>query len=330
MTYYERLRRQLLRAAVQENVDARRGRLPRPLRRGRRLAEAALSGYRLAVGPALFFAAVSLLSTGASDGQAPTPRNDSLEALSTRLAFSLPVAVSAAAFPLPVKKIVLDPGHGGGDPGAQAEGELSEKDLTLDVARRLRTLLRESAFEVVLTREHDETVSLRERAGLANAARGDLFVSIHVNAIPSREDCGMETYYLGVTDDPRIAELAGRENRESGYSLTDFRRLLEGVYVHARQRESQHFAEVAQRGLVTFLRRTTPALKDSGVKSAPLFVLVTTEMPGILTELSCLSNDDQARALADPGYRQNIARGLFVGIRAYADVRNRLGGKGSL
>ena len=81
---------------------------------------------------------------------------------------------------------------------------------------------------------------------------------------------------------------------------------------------------------ITFLRRTTPALKDSGVKSAPLFVLVTTEMPGILTELSCLSNDDQARALADPGYRQNIARGLFVGIRAYADVRNRLGGKGSL
>lgn len=329
MTYYDRLRRQLLRAAVQENVDALRGRLPRPLRRGRRLAEAALSGYRLAVGPALLFAAISLLSTGASDGGS-TPRADSLEALSARLARTAPAQVSATAFPLGVKKIVLDPGHGGGDPGARAEGELVEKDLTLDVARRLRTLLRESAFEVVLTREHDETVSLRERAGLAGAARGDLFVSIHVNAIPSREDCGMETYYLGATDDPRIAELAGLENRESGYSLTDFRRLLEGLYVHARQRESRQFAEVVQRGLVSFLRRTDPALKDNGVKSAPLFVLVATEMPGVLTELSCLSNDDQARALADPGYRQNIARGLFVGIRAYADARNRLGGKGSL
>jgi N-acetylmuramoyl-L-alanine amidase len=329
MTYQDRLRRRLLRAAVRENADALRGRLPRPLRRARRIGRTLLVGYRLSVGPALLFLAVGLLAAGGSDGYGAPPRTDSLEALSARLAVATP-AVSAAAFPLPVKKIVLDPGHGGADPGALAGPELAEKDLTLDVARRLAGLLREASFDVLLTREYDETLPLRGRAWLANRVRGDLFVSIHVNAIPSREDCGIETYYLGATDDPRIAELAGVENRESGYSLADFRRLLEGVYVHARQRESRHLADVVQRGLVTFLRRGQPDLKDSGVKSAPFFVLVATEMPGVLTELSCLSNDDQARALADPGYRQNIARGLFVGIRAYADARNRPGGKGSL
>jgi len=328
MTYRQRLKRRLLRAAVEENVDALRGRLPRPLRRARRIREAVLRGYRLVVGPALLFLAIGVLSTRANDGLGATARTDSLAALSARLAISTP-AVSAAAFPLGVKRIILDPGHGGGDPGAQALGEVAEKDLTLDVARRLQRLLRESSFEVAMTRERDETVPLRERAGFANTARGDLFVSIHVNAIPSREDCGMETYYLGPTDDPRIAELAGVENRESGYSLADFRRLLEGLYVHARQQASRHFAETVQRGLVTYLRRANPALKDNGVKSAPLFVLVGTEVPAILTELSCLSNDDQARALGDPGYRQDIARGLFVGIRAYADARNRVGANGS-
>ncbi|MGH7319797.1 MAG: N-acetylmuramoyl-L-alanine amidase family protein [Candidatus Rokuibacteriota bacterium] len=330
MTHRERIKRQLVHAVVRENLDTIRGRLPGPLRRGRRLRNAAWKGYRLVIGPALLFVAISLLATGGSESRGLLPRPVSLEGLAARLASSTPRAVDAAAFPLGVKRIVLDPGHGGADPGAAGVSNLLEKDIALDVARRLRILLRESAFEVVMTREHDEMVSLRERALFANASRGDLFVSIHVNAILTREQCGIETYHLGPTEDPQAAELAGWENRESGYSLTDFRRLLQGLYVHVREEESRQFANVVQRGLVTFLGRTIPAIKDNGVKTAPFLVLVATEMPGILSEMSCLSNDEQAQLLASPGYRQNVARGLFVGIRAYADARNRLGRRGSL
>lgn len=329
MAYRDRLRQHLVRAAVRENVTVMRGDPPRTLRRSRRWLGVLARGYRFLIGPALLVLAIGVLSTGAGDaGRAP--RGESLEALSARVAATIPQPVHAAAFPLGVRRIVLDPGHGGDDPGAQAVSDLSEKAVTLDVARRLRALLQESGFDILMTREHDQTVSLRERALFANASRGDLFVSIHVNAIPTRERCGLETYSLGTTEDPRIAQLAVAENRESGYALGDFRRLLEGLYVHLRREESQRFAETVQRGVMAFLRRTDPALKDSGIKTAPFLVLVATEMPGILTELSCLSNEEQAKSLADPDHRQNIARGLFVGIRAYADARNRLGSRGSL
>jgi N-acetylmuramoyl-L-alanine amidase len=329
MAYRDRLRQRLVRAAVRENVESMRGGAPARLRRPRRWLGIAARGYRLLIGPALLVLAIALVATGAGDASAP-PRGESLDALSARVAATIPLPAHAASFPLGVRRIVLDPGHGGDDPGAQAAFDLAEKAVTLDVARRLRALLRESGFDVLMTREHDETVSLRERALFANASRGDLFVSIHVNAIPTRERCGLETYYLGTTAEPRIAELAVAENRESGYSLGDFRNLLEGLYVHLRQQESLRFAETVQRGLITFLRRTDPALGDSGIKSAPFLVLVATEMPGILTELSCLTNEEQAKGLADPGHRQNIARGLFVGIRAYADARSRLGSRGNL
>jgi N-acetylmuramoyl-L-alanine amidase len=329
MAYRDRLRRHLVHAAVRENLAVMKSVPPPPLRRGRRWLGAAARGYRVLIGPALLLLAVGVLASGT--GGAVTPRRgDSLEALSARVAAEVPQPVHAAAFSLGVRRIILDPGHGGDDPGAHAAADFSEKQVTLDVAQRLRALLQESGLDVLMTREHDESVSLRERALFANTARGDLFVSIHVNAVPSRERCGPETYYLGPGEDPWIEQLAVRENQESGYSLVDFRRLLHGLYAHVRREESRRFADAVQRGLVAFLRRSDPGLKDNGVKTAPFLVLVATEMPGVLTELSCLSNDEeQAKGLADPVQRQNIARGLFVGIRAYADARNRLGSRGS-
>jgi N-acetylmuramoyl-L-alanine amidase len=298
------------------------GRAPRPLRRGRRLGQTLLRQYRLVVGPGLLFLAIALTSTAGHETRG-VPGAVTLEALSTRLAFSVPPAAATPPFPLEVRRVVLDPGHGGPDPGAAAPDGLAEKDLTLDVARRLRLLLEESGFDVVLTRERDEGVSLRERALLANRVRGDLFVSIHVNAIPGPEPCGMEVYYLGPADDPRGQALVDLENRESGYALADLRRLLDGLYAHVRQAESEAFARVARQGLATYLARAHPAIKDNGVKTAPFLVLTATEMPGILTEVSCLSNEPQAQLLAEPGHRQSIARGLFVGIRAYAEARTR-------
>ena len=331
MPRLDRVKRRLVSEVVRENVETLHGLPPRPLRRPhRRLPHAALRGLGLVVAPSLLFVAISVVATGHAD-RPPTPAAPRAAAPEP-VAQSLPApqAINPATFPLEVRKIVLDPGHGGTDPGAPASVGLWEKDITLDVARRLRALLTEAGFEVLLTREKDETVSLRERTQFANYQKGDLFVSIHFNALSTRSYRGLETYYLGATNDPNVERLAGAENRGSGYSLADFRRLLEGVYVHVRQKESRQLAEAVHRGLATSLVKGNPAIKDSGVKPAPFLVLVATEMPGILAEVSYLSNEEDARLLAEPSYRAQIARALFQGIRAYADGRNRpRGGQGS-
>jgi N-acetylmuramoyl-L-alanine amidase len=137
-----------------------------------------------------------------------------------------------------------------------------------------------------------------------------------------KEKRGVETYFLGTTTDPHVQRLALDENRVSGYTMADFRRLLEGVLVDSRQGESRKFAEAVQGGLVTSLRPVVPRLEDRGVRSAPFVVLIATEMPGILAEVSTVSNEDEARHLGDPGYRQQIARALSNGILAYAESRN--------
>lgn len=331
MAGLDHVKRQLVSEVVQENVATLRGLPPRPLRRvrSRRVRVGLVRALGLVVAPSLLFVAVSALSTGRAERPA-LPRAVAAPEPDLGL-LPAPREISAAAFPLPVRKVVVDPGHGGSDPGAPTTLGLWEKDITLDVAQRLRILLVEQGFEVALTRERDESVSLRERAQFANVQRGDLFVSIHFNSLPTRSYRGIETYYLGATSDPHVERLAGAENRESGYSLADFRRLLESVYVHVRQRESKQFAEAVHRGLATTLVKGNPAIRDSGVKPAPFLVLVATEMPGILAEICYLSNEEDARLVKEPGYRQEIAKALAAGIRVYADGRVKPAGgrKGS-
>jgi N-acetylmuramoyl-L-alanine amidase len=168
-------------------------------------------------------------------------------------------------------------------------------------------------------------VSLWVRAGGARAAGGDVFVSIHLNSIPRPDEGGVETYFLGPTDDPAIRQLASAENGSSGYSLSDFRGLLEGVYVDVRQAESRKLAESVQGELVSSLRKITPGVVDRGVKSAPFVVLIASEMPGILAEVSCVSNAEEARLLRDAAFREAIAEALARGVRAWADSRNLAG-----
>jgi N-acetylmuramoyl-L-alanine amidase len=162
---------------------------------------------------------------------------------------------------------------------------------------------------------------LRDRALFANAEHGDLFVSIHVNSIPKKEARAVETYFLGAADGPQMEEVARIENQGSGYSLSDFRRLLDGVYAGVRQEESRRLAGDVQKGLFTGLHEANRDLIDRGVKSAPLAVLIGTEMPGILVEVSCVSNDEEARLLARSDYRQRIAASIFQGLRNYMDSR---------
>lgn len=326
----ERFKRELVRDVVRDNLETIHGRPPRPLRRPPRARRTLLHGLGVALAPSLLFVGVSALSTGEADRAAPPRAVAASEPAPAEPFLPAPGRVNPAAFPLGVRKIVVDPGHGGSDPGARTPFGLWEKDITLDVAHRVRVLLLEASFDVVMTRVQDETMSLRERAQFANSERGDLFVSIHFNSILKRNHRGVETYYLGATDDRRVERLAGAENQASGYSLADFRRLLEGVYTHVRQKESREFAESVHKGLVTSLVSGNPAIKDSGVKPAPFLVLVATEMPGILAEVSYLSNEEDARLVADPAYRQSVAQAIFRGIRAYADARNRPGRKGSV
>jgi N-acetylmuramoyl-L-alanine amidase len=220
--------------------------------------------------------------------------------------------------PLELHTVVLDPGHGGDNRGTESPLGLVEKEITLDIARRLRDLLEESSYRVVLTRQADVDLSLRQRAERANAEHADIFVSIHVNWLDSGQQRGVETFYLGPTQDPDLERMAARENRDSGYSLADFRQLLERVYAEVRQEESLQLAEAMQESLYTSLRKVNGGVRNRGVKMAPFGVLIFTDMPAVLAEVSCLSNDVEERLLMTPIYRQYIAEALFAGVRSFS------------
>ena len=179
-------------------------------------------------------------------------------------------------------------------------------------------LLKRADYEVVLTRSSDHAIPLVERVRIANEAAADLFLSVHVNWIEQGDEQGVETYFLGATDDPHLTRLAASENLESGFSMAELPQVLEGVYRQARQLESRRFAEAVQGELLFQLRNITPNLVDRGIKAAPFVVLIGTEMPAVLAEVSSLSSEDEVRLLTEPAYRQYIALALFDGIHSYA------------
>ena len=241
---------------------------------------------------------------------------------------AVPTRLAARLFPVAVRRIVLDPGHGGTDDGTRTPVGLTEKMLTLDIAQRLALLLMSAGFEVRLTRDDDGKLFLRDRVRFANQAHADLFVSIHLNWLKDgRANRGIETYYLGPSDDPFVIELASAENRESGYSLADVRQLLDGIYSDLRQQESRRLAAAVQRRLVGAVSEVSHDVRDRGVRSAPFLVLVETEMPAILAEVASLSSPEEARLLAQAEYRDRLARALFDGIRAYSLATEQLAGR---
>ena len=325
MANVERVKRQLLRDLVQQNVDLAEGRLPRTLRKGRywpltvRLLALAVLSVALLGSSRLIASRLSPSRTEPSAASRP-PRTSAMKAAAVPapLLTSAPQPVDAAVFPLAVHKVVIDAGHGGGSTGTHTPQGTLEKDLTLDIAQRLQRLLVQQSFQVVMTRDADRDVSLKERGALANRVGADIFVSIHLNWIENRRSGGLETYYMGPTDDPYLTRLAASENRESGYSLADMRRLLDRIYAGVRQDKSRKLAETVQGSLFQSLGKLSPEIQSRGVKTAPFIVLLTTDMPAILAEVSSLSNEEEARLLTKPLYRQYIAEALAKGIRAYA------------
>lgn len=322
MANVERVKRQLLRDLVQENVDLAEGRLPRTLHKGR-YWPLTVRLLALAVLAVALLGSSRLIASWSTPPHTATARASRVPAKAavlpeTPLLTSAPQPVDAAVFPLAVRKVVIDAGHGGTSTGTRTPQGTLEKDLTLDIAQRLQRLLIQQSFQVVMTREADRDVSLKERGALANRVGADIFVSIHLNWIENRRSGGLETYYMGATDDPYLTRLAASENRESGYSLADMRRLLDRIYAGVRQEKSRKLAETVQSSLFQSLGKLSPEIQSRGVKTAPFIVLLTTDMPAILAEVSSLSNEEEARLLTKPLYRQYIAEALAKGIRAYA------------
>jgi len=229
--------------------------------------------------------------------------------------------------PLPsvVKRIVIDPGHGGHDPGAIGRNGLEEKEVVLDIARRVRDLIkREMDIEVIMTRDRDIFVPLDERTAIANMKEADLFLSIHANASPNPNARGIETYFLNYTDEEESNRVAARENAISlkrqrelqRQFMGDLERIQIDLQRDNKRDESLRLAHMVQNSLIENLKRSYN-IANLGVKYALFYVLVGAKMPSILAEISFISNREEERNLRDDRYRQMIAEGLLTGIKNY-------------
>lgn len=217
---------------------------------------------------------------------------------------------------LRVSRVVIDPGHGGQDTGARANG-LEEADLVLDVALRLDALLREEGVEVVLTRRTSVFVPLEERVSIANRAEADLFLSIHANANSLATISGIETYVLNFASNPQAEALAARENATSAKTMHTLPSLLTAIALNSKLAESRELANTAQSALVRALSGQRRSMKSLGVKQAPFVVLIGVEMPSILVEIGFLTNQSDASVLEQHAGRDAVARGLFDAILTY-------------
>lgn len=218
---------------------------------------------------------------------------------------------------LGVSRIVIDPGHGGHDPGART-GQLTEAEVALDIALRVEALLaKDPGLEVVLTRRADLFVPLEERTAIANREGADLFLSIHVNASRNAAARGVETYYLNFATDPEAEAVAARENSASGRGMRNLPDLVRAIALNNKINESRDLARHVQQAMVRTLRRQQRAVRDLGVKQAPFVVLIGAQMPSVLAEVAFITNRVEAGLLAQPTYRQRIAQALADAVLAY-------------
>ena len=219
---------------------------------------------------------------------------------------------------LGVRTIVIDPGHGGPRPGTISKSGLQEKTVNLDVALALRKLLKEKAgLDAILTRESDVDVPLENRTVIANQKRADLFVSIHSNAHRDRKRGGVETFFLNISPDLSVIELAASENATSTKNIGEMKTVLQKIVQNSKIQESRDLAEFIQQRLVRALSRDLPSIKNLGVKGGPFWVLIGGEMPSVLVEISHLSNAKEEAKLKTKKYRELAAQGIYDGIIEY-------------
>ncbi len=224
------------------------------------------------------------------------------------------------ALGLKIGKIVIDPGHGGHDTGTIGPNGLQEKDLVLEVGRRLGKMLETRlGAEVVYTRKNDTFIPLETRTAIANQQRADLFVSVHANSSRDPDARGVETYYLNFTSSPEALEVAARENAVSEKSIYELQDLVKKIALKEKIEESREFAGDVQQSLHSGLSAKNPGIRNRGVKKAPFIVLIGANMPSILAEISFVSNPGDEHRLETSDYRQRIAESLYRGIAKYVD-----------
>jgi N-acetylmuramoyl-L-alanine amidase len=222
------------------------------------------------------------------------------------------------ALGLKIGKIVIDAGHGGHDTGTIGPDGLMEKDVVLDVAKRLGRLLESRlGAEVIYTRQDDTFIPLETRTAIANRARADLFISIHANSSRDSDARGVETYYLNFTSSPEALEVAARENAVSEKSIHELQDLVKKIALKEKIEESREFAGDVQASLYGGLALSNAGIRNRGIKKAPFIVLIGANMPSILAEISFVSNPTDERKMETSEHRQRIAESLYRGVSKY-------------
>ncbi len=225
------------------------------------------------------------------------------------------------ALGLKLGRVVLDPGHGGNDHGSTGPGGLMEKELVLDVTRRLGALIEERmGAEVVYTRDDDTFVQLESRTEIANRKKADLFLSIHANSSPYAAASGVEVYYLNFAASREALDLAARENAGATRGIHDLNDLLKKISLNDKLAESRDFAQRVQTSLYSVAARSNPGVRNRGVKKAPFVVLIGASMPSVLAEIGFVSNSREEALLKRPEHRQKLAEALYRGLSRYAET----------
>jgi len=218
---------------------------------------------------------------------------------------------------LGIQRVVIDPGHGGEDPGAIGRKGLKEKEVVLAVASELRTLLAANGFDVIMTRESDIYIPLENRTVIANQQRADLFISIHANANRNQKRHGVQTFYLNLSPDPLVNEIAALENATSTKTISEMQNTLKKIVQNSKILESRDLAYKIHQNLVKSLSQHYSAVESLGVRGGPFWVLIGGEMPSVLVEISHLSNAQEEERLKSPAYRRQVAVGILEGILEY-------------
>lgn len=217
-----------------------------------------------------------------------------------------------------IRRVVVDPGHGGHDPGAIGQSGLQEKDVALAIGLKLREKLKdELGLDVVMTRSTDVFIPLEERTAIANKVGADLFISIHANASPNRNASGIETYYLNLAKTEKVAQLAAKENGTSLEKVSTLQAILFDLMANYKLNDSAHLADEVQKEVYKAKRARYTDARNLGVKQGPFYVLVGATMPSILVETAFISNATEEARLKDPAFHDLIAEGIVKGVRDY-------------
>jgi N-acetylmuramoyl-L-alanine amidase len=218
---------------------------------------------------------------------------------------------------LGIRKVVIDPGHGGEDPGAIGKKGLKEKDVVLAVSGELRALLAAKGLEVIMTRESDIFIPLENRPIIANQQKADLYVSIHANANRNRKKRGVQAFYLNFSPDPQVNEIAAMENATSTKRIGEMQDTLKKIVQNSKILESRDLAYKIHGNLIKSLSQHYAEVESLGVRGGPFWVLIGGEMPSVLVEISHLSNAQEEERLKSLSYRKQVAQGIYEGILEY-------------